>query len=401
MAHDLPANAAAASSDAAAAASLETRIREGDAGLRLYARPFGFAPVVVTPGAGLLKPAMRLPGPGFRRLAGGWLAFDMVELLWRGGEGRPGRVVLPVEAALRLADRVMEYPGGRRLARRLRALEAPRQRFAGLDLQRRARVMAIVNVTPDSFSDGGDAFAPADAAAAVRRALADGADLLDLGAESTRPGAADIDPAEEIRRLDPALDEASAAGAVVSVDTRKGAVMRHAAGRGAAIANDVSGFTYDPAAAGVVAQTGLSAVAMHMRGTPDTMQQLTGYDDVVLDVFDEIEDRLVLLDEAGVSPGQVAVDPGIGFSKTVDQNLALLHNLSIFHGLGRPLLIGVSRKSFIGRITGEEAPRARVPGSLAAALLAVGQGAQIVRVHDVAETVQALVVGQAIGRGRA
>lgn len=407
MPADLSTSIAAASSDAAAMSYVETRIRDADAGLRVYVRPIGFVPAR-TAGVGAAPRAAlrRAPVAGFRCLAGGWLAFGVVEIIWRAGRGagpadRVGRAVMPVEDALRLADRLTALPAGRRLARRLRALEVPRQRFAGLDMRGRPQVMAIVNVTPDSFSDGGDAFAPVDAAAAVRRALEDGADLVDLGAETTRPGSAAVDPAEEIHRLEPALAAAAELGAVASVDTRKAVVMRHAARRGAAIVNDVSGFTYDPAAADTVAAAGLAAVVMHMRGTPADMQSLAVYDDVVLDVFDELEDRLALMDEAGVPQGDVAVDPGIGFAKTVDQNLALLHNLSIFHGLGRPLLIGVSRKSFIGHVAGIDQPKARVPGSLAAVLAAVAQGAQIVRVHDVAETAQALVVDAAIARGRA
>jgi dihydropteroate synthase len=250
--------------------------------------------------------------------------------------------------------------------------------------------MGILNVTPDSFSDGG---AHRDAAAAIAAGLAmvrDGAAIVDVGGESTRPGSSPTPPDIERARIIPVIRALAEAGACVSVDTRHAGTMRAALHAGARIVNDISGLRFDPDSAGVVAQAGCSVVLMHMRGTPDTMQSLADYDDVVADVTGALAAMVAGATAAGIATERIVLDPGIGFAKTATHNLALLRDLPVLRGLARPLLIGVSRKGFIGHILGIAAPRARLGGSLAAALFAAASGASILRVHDVAETVQAL-----------
>jgi dihydropteroate synthase len=259
----------------------------------------------------------------------------------------------------------------------------------------RPLVMGVINVTPDSFSDGGRHLRPEDAIAAGEAMLAAGADILDIGGESTRPGAERIPPAEEIRRIVPVI-AALAPHAPVSVDTRNAATMQAALAAGARIVNDVSGLAHDPEAAAVVAAAGCPVVLMHMRGTPATMTALATYDDVVLDVHDELADRVAAAEQAGIARSRIVLDPGIGFAKTAEQNLELLRRLGLFRSFGLHLLVGVSRKRFIGQYGEAPEPKARGPGSLAAALWAAINGASILRVHDVADTVQALKVWRAI-----
>jgi len=275
-----------------------------------------------------------------------------------------------------------------------------------LELGGRPLVMGILNVTPDSFSDGGRWL---DAGRAVARGLEmveEGADLLDLGAESTRPGggvygagAAAVDAEEEWRRLQPVLEAlAGRAGVPLSVDTRKGAVARRALAAGADLVNDVTALT-DPDLAAAVAGAGCPVVLMHSRGEIATMQRHAVYDDVVGEVRAELAAALARAEAAGVDPGQTLLDPGLGFAKGADHSLALLARLEELSGLGRPLLVGASRKSFLGRLTGAAAPD-RLAGSLAAAAWAADHGAAVLRVHDVAETVQALAVWAAIREAR-
>jgi dihydropteroate synthase len=279
----------------------------------------------------------------------------------------------------------------------VQCLQQPRPPFAGLALGR-TRVMGIVNVTPDSFSDGGRWLDPEAAIAHGLRLEAEGADMLDIGGESTRPGAEPIGLDEELRRVIPVIAALAARTKVaISIDTRNAEVMRRAADAGARIVNDVAALGYDPNALGVAAETGLPVVLMHAQGDPRTMQLDPRYDDVVLDVYDWLEARVAACEAAGIPRARIAVDPGIGFGKTLQHNLALLGSLSIFHGLGCPVLLGASRKSFIGRLSGGAAPGERVPGSVAAALLGAAQGVQIVRVHDVAATRQALAVWEGAG----
>jgi dihydropteroate synthase len=224
----------------------------------------------------------------------------------------------------------------------------------------------------------------------------DGAALLDIGGESTRPGAAEVPVAEEIARTEPVIAALRGAGLPLSIDTRKAEVARAALAAGAAIVNDVSALTFDAGLAGVVAAAGVPLVLMHAQGTPATMQDAPVYDDVLLDVYDWLEARIAAAEAAGIARGRIVVDPGIGFGKTAAHNLALIRGLSLFHGLGCPLLLGASRKRFIGMISGEERADRRVAGSLAVALAGAAQGAQLLRVHDVAETRAALALARAI-----
>lgn len=269
--------------------------------------------------------------------------------------------------------------------------------FAGIALDEPV-VMGILNVTPDSFSDGGDLPDPA-AAIAVGLAMREaGAGILDVGGESTRPGSDPVPAEEEQRRVVAVVRNLAQAGAIVSIDTRHAAVMRAAIDAGARIVNDVTALTGDPDGMRVVADSGVSVVLMHMQGEPKTMQQDPHYDDVVHEVRDYLAARVDACVSAGIARSRIAIDPGIGFGKTLDHNLRLLNELGAFRELGCAILIGVSRKSFIGRAAGNAVPKARLGGSLAAALAAVDRGARIVRAHDVPETVQALKIQAAIAR---
>lgn len=256
------------------------------------------------------------------------------------------------------------------------------------------RVMGILNVTPDSFSDGGS-YASVDAAlAAAERLLAEGAHLVDVGGESTRPGAAPVDEEEELRRVVPVLQALGRRGLPVSVDTRRAAVARRAIEAGATVVNDVSGGA-DPAMFPLVAASGCTYVLMHTRGTPATMGALARYEDPDAEVWAELEARRDAALALGVRPEQLWLDPGIGFAKETDHNLAVLRGLPR-HTAAHRVLVGASRKRFIGALTGQADPAARLEGSLAVALWAAQAGAYAVRVHDVAATVRALAVWRAV-----
>lgn len=274
-------------------------------------------------------------------------------------------------------------------------LIAARAPWAGFDLSRPV-IMGIVNVTPDSFSDGGDHDSALAAIAHGRRLLAEGADILDIGGESTRPGAAPVPVEVEIARVVPVIRTLAAEGAVISVDTRHAAVMQAAAAAGARIINDVTALTGDPDSLSVAAATGLPVVLMHIKGEPQTMQLAPRYGDVTAEVFDWLAARIDAALAAGIARSMIAVDPGIGFGKDLTHNVDLLARTGVLHGLGCPILIGVSRKRFIAGLSKGEAPKDRMPGSLATVLHTLGQGAQILRVHDVAATVQAVAVWQAL-----
>lgn len=275
--------------------------------------------------------------------------------------------------------------------------------FAGLSLAR-PLIMGVVNVTPDSFSDGGETMDAAAAVARGRALQAAGADIVDVGGESTRPGALSLDPRDESARVVPVIRALAVAGAVVSVDTRNARTMAEALDAGAGIVNDVTALTGDPDALALVARRGASVVLMHMRGDPRTMQDAPRYDDVVGDVADYLAGRVEACVRAGIPRAKIAIDPGIGFGKTVEHNVQLIAGLDRLAALGCAVLLGVSRKSFIGRLSRGEDAKNRLSGSLAAMLAGVARGADIVRVHDVAETRQALAVWAAIaaeaGKGR-
>jgi dihydropteroate synthase len=259
----------------------------------------------------------------------------------------------------------------------------------------RPLVMGIVNATPDSFSDGGDNFGTEAAIAAGLRMLDEGADILDIGGESTRPGADPVSPAEERARILPAIDALVRAGAVVSVDTRHADTMKAALDAGATIVNDVTALAA-PGAVELVAGRGCGAVLMHMLGTPRTMQTDPRYDDAPREVAAFLARRLAACETAGIARADLCVDPGIGFGKSVAHNARLIARLDTLTALGVAVLVGASRKSFIGKLSKDEPPKERLPGSIAAALAAVARGADILRVHDVAATVQALKVWRAI-----
>ena len=254
-------------------------------------------------------------------------------------------------------------------------------------------VMGIVNVTPDSFSDGGLYLDPGEAVRHGRDLLDEGADLLDVGGESTRPGAAPVPAEEEIARVAPVV-QALAPHGRVSIDTTKVAVAQAALEAGATFVNDVSGFRFEPEMAGLVADAGVDCCLMHLKGEPRTMQQDPRYDDVVAEVKAHLEERLAFAVAEGVAEERIRLDPGIGFGKTTEHNLELLRRLDELMALGRPLLIGTSRKTFLGRLTGRDVGE-RLPGTIATNVLALAKGARIFRVHEVAAVRDALIVAAA------
>jgi dihydropteroate synthase len=260
-------------------------------------------------------------------------------------------------------------------------------------------VMGIVNVTPDSFSDGGLFLDADDAVAQGERLAAEGARILDVGGESTRPGAEPVPADEELRRVVRVVERLAGAGHTVSIDTAKAAVAEVALEAGATIVNDVSAFRFDPELAGLVAEREADCCLMHMLGEPRTMQENPRYDDVVADVKAFLEERLAAATRAGVPEERIQLDPGIGFGKTTEHNLELLRRLDELVAIGRPIVIGASRKSFLGRITGRDVTE-RVPATVATTVLAFERGARVFRVHDVAATVDALKVTAATFRGR-
>jgi dihydropteroate synthase len=323
-------------------------------------------------------------------LAGGRLVFRRARVTRRLGGQPIAEAVVDAgdfaEAAGNLAQR-----GDRRLRERLDAITRPRAPIAGLGLDR-PRVIGIVNVTPDSFSDGGDHVDPAAAIAHGHDLVAAGADMLDIGGESTRPGAQAVNLAEEMKRVLPVIEGLRSCGAPLSIDTRKAAVMRAAVAAGVSLVNDVSALTHDAQSMATVAELGTPVVLMHMRGEPATMQKDPRYADVRLDVHDELEARVKACQAAGIAAERIVVDPGLGFGKRFEDNMRLLGSLTMLHGLGCALMVGASRKRFLGQVTGVERPKQRLGASLAAALWAAERGAHFVRAHDVAATAQALAM---------
>jgi len=265
-----------------------------------------------------------------------------------------------------------------------------------LDFTKGPLLMGVINVTPDSFSDGGRFFEADRAIEHGLKLAEEGAHILDIGGESTRPGSTEVNTDEELERILPVLEGLKNCGAVLSVDTRHGETMKAALAAGAGMMNDVSALTHDPAALNVIAASDAYICLMHMQGTPKTMQQNPQYEDVVHEVYDFLKERIQACVDAGVDHKRIVCDPGIGFGKTLEHNLNLLKNLDKFHDLSVPVMLGVSRKSFIDKICGDIAPEDRLPGSLSAAIWGLQQGIQIFRVHDVAETRQAFEIFQNI-----
>lgn len=305
-------------------------------------------------------------------LTGGPLWFAQVERRERGGAAE----LAPVEA----------LPADAR-----RRLTAPRPALAGLTLDR-PRIMGILNATPDSFSDGGQAL--------DLSGMAEDADILDIGGESTRPGAKEVPEDVELGRVLPVVRAAVAMGSVISIDTRKAGVAKVALEAGAKIVNDVSALGFDGEMARAMAVAGAPVVLMHMRGTPETMGGEAVYDDVLLDVYDWLEERVRWAAARGIARERIVVDPGIGFAKTAEHNLSLIRSLALFHGIGCALMLGASRKGFIGTLTGVTQPRDRLAGSLAMALAGAAAGVHILRVHDTRATRQALTMWRAVGEAR-
>ncbi|MSO74911.1 MAG: dihydropteroate synthase [Alphaproteobacteria bacterium] len=307
-----------------------------------------------------------------------------------------------------LIQRVVSSPGAldhwasrqpEAIAARVASLCGDLNRSATLDWAKGRKaplIMGVVNVTSDSFSDGGDHADPEAAIAHGRRLIDEGADILDIGGESTRPGALPPPLEVERARVIPVIEALAPFAPMLSIDTRRAAIMAAALDAGATMLNDVSALTHDPASLGLVEARDVPVVLMHMQGTPEAMQRAPRYDDAPLDIFDFLEARIAVCEAAGIPRRRLIVDPGIGFGKTLTHNLDILHDLAVFRGLGCPIMVGVSRKGFIGRLTGAEVPRDRLAGSLATALHAVDEGATILRVHDVSATRQALAMWAAL-----
>lgn len=316
------------------------------------------------------------------RLAGGLSFFSAYEVIIRDG-ARVSRRLVPVAEIAGHADPI--------LVERITGARPPLQRGDRTIRLDQPQVMGILNLTPDSFSDGGahdgDPQAAADAAFAMGSA---GAAIIDVGGESTRPGAQPVWEGDEIRRTVPVVERLARGGTVVSIDTRKASVMEAALAAGAQIVNDVSALGYDAQALALMARHDCPVVIMHW---PDpSRHDGFAYDNALLDIYDWLAQRIGVLEAAGIARSRIIVDPGIGFGKKVADNLAILNGLALFHGLGCPVLLGASRKRFIGALAGEAPVEQRLGGSLAVALKAAEQGAQLIRVHDVAETVQALKI---------
>ena len=310
----------------------------------------------------------------------GW--FERVEVLAR--DTAPKRVTVD-----QLPDEVAER------------LSAPRAGMAGIAFDRPS-LMGVLNVTPDSFSDGGQFDNVETATRHAQHMMVDGADMIDIGGESTRPGAADVSVEEELSRTVPVIDAIRGISRTpISIDTRKAAVARAALGAGADLINDVAAFTYDAELAQVAANTGAPVCLMHAQGDPATMQKNPVYEHVLLDVYDFLESRILAAESAGIPRDRIMIDPGIGFGKTLQHNLTLLRGIGVFHGLGCPVLLGVSRKRFIGTIGDAPEAQDRMAGSISVAVSALAQGVQMIRAHDIVETRQAidLWTAQYIGYG--
>ena len=321
------------------------------------------------------------------RLAGGMNWFAAVELIGVEGHKRVSADLQPVEGVESRFDDDMRVQWSRLTGPRL-ALQLG-ERTIRLD---QPQVMGIINATPDSFSDGGQ-FASSNAAAEAGADMAaQGAAIVDVGGESTRPGAKPLWEGDEIERAVPVIGPLAAGGAAVAADTRKSQVMTAALEAGARMINDVSALSYDDRSAAVIADAGVPVILMHHQGAPESMQDDPRYDDVLVEVYLWLEERIAAAEAAGIERDKILVDPGFGFGKKVSHNLELMNGLALLHSLGVPLVVGASRKRTIGALSGEAPADKRLGGSIAFALKAAEQGAQLVRVHDVFETVQALKV---------
>ena len=340
----------------------------------------------------LLRPTAFVDSPfGYdgkvARLAGGLNWFAAVEWLSVEDGKRISSELVPIEGIESRLD-----PDSSAQWKALTGTRAPLQlgeRTIRLD---QPQIMGIVNVTPDSFSDGGQFPDSSSAAEAGAEMSAQGAAIVDVGGESTRPGARAVWEGDEIERVVPIIRQLAAGGSAVSADTRKADVMTAAVEAGARLINDVSALTYDDRAAEIAAKAGVPIILMHHQGAPETMQDNPHYEDVLVEVYLWLEERIAAAQAAGIGRDKILIDPGFGFGKNVGHNLGLMNGLALFHSLGCPIVIGASRKRTIGALSNEAPADQRLAGSIAMALKAAEQGAQIIRVHDVPETVQALKV---------
>ncbi len=270
-----------------------------------------------------------------------------------------------------------------------------------LNLSRKTCIMGILNITPDSFSDGGVHFAGPSAVESGLRMVGDGADILDIGGESTRPGSEPVSLEEELRRTLPVIESlASQVKVPISIDTYKADVARRAIDAGASIVNDISGLRFDPEMPAVISHYGVPVVIMHMKGSPKNMQQAPSYAALIPEILEFMKTRIAFAVNAGIPEGRIVIDPGLGFGKTFDHNLEILHNLDKFTSLGRPILVGPSRKAFIGKVLDNAPATERLEGTAAAVAISIIKGANIVRVHDVKEMAKVAKVADAIKRGK-
>ncbi len=325
------------------------------------------------------------------RLAGGLLWFSAYEVFAVEGGRRVSVRLVPVVEIDAFVDGLTDEQAAeaRRTVARITA-SRPAIQLGDRTLRfDQPQIMQILNITPDSFSDGGRYLGDPAAAAAAGDA---GAAIVDVGGESTRPGAKPVWEGDEIARIEPVVRALAAGGTIVSVDTRKAAVMEAALSAGAAIVNDVSALAYDPQAAGLLARHDCPVILMHHQGDPQTMQDRPEYDDALIEVYDWLAERIAFAEGAGIARSRLIVDPGIGFGKSLRHNLQLLNGLALLHGLGCPILLGASRKRIIGALADEAPVDQRLGGSVALALQGAQQGVQLLRVHDVAETLQAIRV---------
>lgn len=360
-----------------------------DAGLP-YLLPAGIV-------AGEAAAAAVVAGHGWP-IADGPLAFTALAVLTRDPQGGAFAALAPFAEVVAWSEG-QGFELARHIFRLVHRIGGRRAPWGGVALDRPV-IMGIVNTTPDSFSDGGEALGFDDALARALAMVEAGAAIIDVGGESTRPGADPVSPDEELRRVLPVVRALAERRIAVSIDTRHAAVMAAAVESGARIVNDVTALSGDPAALSTVAASSAAVCLMHMGGGDfRTMQADPHYDCCPLDVHDALAARIAACQAAGIPPERIAVDPGIGFGKTVDHNAQILAALALYHGLGCPLLLGASRKSFVAHMSKGEPAKARLPGTLAAELAGLDAGVQILRVHDVPETVQAMRVWGAVRAG--
>lgn len=323
-------------------------------------------------------------------LAGGALSFMALEIIISSDQHRIFSAVFPVSSISKLR-RILPQDLQNRFDFLLFNITEPRLPYSNLNFDR-PLIMGILNITPDSFSDGGDTLLADHALMRMDSIVQEGADIIDIGAESTRPESIRITASEELKRLKPILNKLTNIKIPVSIDTQKSIIMKEAIIAGASVVNDVSALRYDKKSLSILQKMEAGVILMHMQGTPSTMQNNPFYKDVILEIFDFLEDRIAYCLQRGLPRYRLFADPGFGFGKTYEHNMMILKNLSFFHGLGVPIVVGLSRKRFLGELTNGSKPKNRLGASLAGAVMAVNQGIQIVRCHDVAATRQALNV---------